>query len=135
MQSTKSATRTNLHLWNSQRRRKRWSQRLPRDFLSGLELQQRAKGPVKILLGDFLSRNPCRITAPRIKKHRVRPRLERLHPTLEKRPDDVHAVHFLLRNQLEILHPTIKGLYLLYLAIQNLVFPGSFWLDDLGGVK
>src|SRR4051812_5880538 len=75
------------------------------------------------------------MTAPRIKKHWVRPRLERLHPTLKKRPDDVHAVHLLLRNQLEILHLTVKGLYLRHLAVQDFVFPRPFWLNHLGGVK
>ena len=61
--------------------------------------------------------------------------MERLHPTLKKLPDDVHAVHLFLRNQLEILHPTIKGLYLHHFTVQDLVFPGSFLLNQLGGVK
>src|SRR4051812_23674732 len=125
----------NLHLWNNKRRRKRRSQRLPRDILSSLELQQRMKGPVEISLGELLGRNSRQITAPSIKKHRVRPSLEGLHPTLEKRADDIHTVHFFLRNQLEILHLTVEGLYLRYLAVQDLVFPGPLWLDYLGGFE
>src|SRR3954466_3780494 len=103
--------RTDLHLWNRKRRRKRRSQRLPRDILSSLELQQRMKGPVEVSLGEFLSRNPRRITVASIKEHWVRPILEWLHLTLKKSADDIHTIHFLLRNQLEILHSTIESLY------------------------
>src|SRR3954467_7288504 len=70
-----------------------------------------------------------------IKKHRMRPSLKRLHPTLKKSADDIHTLHFLLRNQLEILHSMIESLYLRYLAIQDLVFPGPLRLDLLGGVE
>src|SRR4051812_47073884 len=130
-----SATRTDLHLWNMKRRRKRRSQRFPRDIFSSLELQQQTKGPVEISLGDFLSRNSRRITMPIIKEHRVHPSLEWLHPTLKKCADDIHTVDLLLRNQLEILHSMVESFYLRYLAIQDLVFLGPLRLDYLGGVE
>src|SRR4051812_5321050 len=65
----------------------------------------------------------------------MRPILERLHPTFEKSADDIHTVHLLIWNQLEILHPTIEPLYLRHLAIQDLVLPGPLRLDFLGGVE
>src|SRR3954469_25917066 len=70
-----------------------------------------------------------------IKEHWVHPSLEWLHPTLEEGADDIHTIHLLLRNQLEILHSTVESLYLRHLAIQDLVFPRPFQLDLLGGVE
>src|SRR4051812_48138847 len=95
-------------LCNRTRSRERRSQRLPQDILSSLELQQRAKDTVEISPGKFFNRNPRRVMTTSIKEHRVRPSLERLHLTFEECTDDIHTIHLLIRNQLEILHPTIE---------------------------